>query len=163
MDFIDVDQLFGLARIALAMLLGAVMGYEREEANKPAGLRTYMVVAGAAALIITLGDSLLIKYTIEDPNGTAIRADPFRLLEAIITGISFLGAGTIIFHRSEKTIEGLTTAASILLAAGVGTAVALEQFTLAIGVAVLALVILRVIRAVELKTGHKEKHKEKSV
>jgi putative Mg2+ transporter-C (MgtC) family protein len=72
-----------------------------------------------------------------------VRSDPIRIIEAIITGVSFLGAGTIIYHRSEKAIEGLTTAASILFAVGIGVCVGLLQFTLAIGVTILALITLR--------------------
>lgn len=155
MTLIDFNQLQSLGLVALAMLLGAVIGFEREYADKPAGLRTHMMVAGAAALLMTLGDVLLLHFD-SDVSRTVLRSDPIRIIEAIITGVSFLGAGTIIVRRSENSVEGLTTAASILLAAGVGVAVAIFQFFLATGVAVLALVTLRFMKFVEGKIIHRK-------
>ncbi|HXV41594.1 MAG TPA: MgtC/SapB family protein, partial [Anaerolineae bacterium] len=142
MEFIDFEQIQILALVMLGMFLGAVIGFERESANKPAGLRTHILVAGSAALLVALGDVVIAHFYL-DMGNRVIQSDPVRIIEAIITGISFLGAGTIIYHRSENVVEGLTTAASILIAAGVGMSVALLQFTLAIGVTVLALVTLR--------------------
>lgn len=153
MNFMDFSQLQSLGLVALAMFLGAVIGFEREFADKPAGLRTHMMVAGAAALLVTLGDILVLHFDSE-VSRTILRSDPIRIIEAIITGVSFLGAGTIIVRRSERSVEGLTTAASILLAAGVGVAVAIFQFLLAIGVTVLALGTLRVIKFVEGRVIH---------
>jgi putative Mg2+ transporter-C (MgtC) family protein len=110
------QQLFLIAEVALAMLLGGIIGIEREIADKPAGFRTHVLVAGAAALLVGLSSALIIDYA-ADPNAQLIRFDPVRVIEAIVTGGSFLGAGTI-FRRSETNhVEGLTTAASILLVA----------------------------------------------
>jgi putative Mg2+ transporter-C (MgtC) family protein len=107
-----------------------------------------VLVAGAAALLVGLSSALIIEYT-ADPNAQLIRFDPVRVIEAIVTGVSFLGAGTI-FRRSETNhVEGLITAASILLAAAVGIAVALRQFVLAAAVAALVLVVLRGMQPVE--------------
>jgi len=136
------DQLLTLAYVALAMILGTAIGFERESADKPAGLRTHMLVAGVTALLVAVGDVVIVHFDLDVSEGV-IRTDPIRIVEAIITGVSFLGAGTIIFHCSEEAVEGLTTAASILFAAGVGICVALLQFVLAIGVTILALVTLR--------------------
>jgi putative Mg2+ transporter-C (MgtC) family protein len=72
-----------------------------------------------------------------------LRSDPIRIIEAVITGVSFLGAGTIIRQRSDPQVEGLTTAASILLAAALGICVALSQLALGVGVTILVLVTLR--------------------
>jgi len=111
-----------LAYVGLAMLLGAAIGFEREIEDKPAGLRTHMLVAGAAALLVALGDVVVRHFDVY--LGTElVCSDPVRIVEAVITGVSFLGAGTIIRHRSKRQIEGLTTAASILLTAGVGVCV----------------------------------------
>lgn len=147
MNLIEVTQLQNLGLVVVAMILGAVIGWEREWANKPAGLRTHMLVSGAAALLVTLGEVIVSQYDPASQN--LVRTDPIRILEAIITGVSFLGAGTIIYHRSEKSIEGLTTAASILLSAGVGASVALGQFLLAGGVTLLVLITLRGLSLVE--------------
>jgi putative Mg2+ transporter-C (MgtC) family protein len=78
-----------------------------------------------------------------------IQADPIRIMEAIITGISFLGAGTIIFRNQDETVEGLTTAASILFAAAIGIAVALQQYILGTILTIIAIVILFVLGYVE--------------
>lgn len=142
------SQLPIIAEVALAMLLGGVIGVEREIADKPAGFRTHMLVAGAAALLVGLSFALVAEYA-ADPNAELLRFDPVRVVEAIVTGVSFLGAGTI-FRRGETNhVEGLTTAASILLAAAVGIAVALRQFVLAVAVTVLVLVVLRGMRLFE--------------
>lgn len=142
-----------IGEVALAMLLGGVIGFERELADKPAGFRTQMLVAGAAALLVGLGDALLLRFLIEGK--TNVTADPIRIVEAIVTGISFLGAGTIFRRDASEQVQGLTTAASILLCAAVGISVALRQFVLAIGVTVLALIVLRGLTGVEKRLARK--------
>ena len=131
-----------LAYVAVAMLLGALIGLEREFKDKPAGLRTHMLVAGAAALLLSLGDVVTSHFQLE-LGGQVVQADPIRIMEAVITGVSFLGAGTIIRSSAGGGVEGLTTAASILVAAAVGVCVALSQIVLALGVTVLVLITLR--------------------
>lgn len=130
-----------ILQVVFAMILGGMMGLERELAQKPAGLRTHMLVAGASALLVVLGDMMIYNYT-GDEVVDAIQADPIRIMEAIITGISFLGAGTIIFRNRNETVEGLTTAASILFAAAIGIAVALQRYLLATILTIIAIVIL---------------------
>ena len=122
----SAEQLTEVAHIALAMLLGGILGIERELARKPAGLRTHMLVAGSAALLVALGDVVIAQYNAPGfiP---ATRSDPLRILSAIITGVSFLGAGTIIRRSDQEHVEGLTTAASLLMAAGIGAAAALAR------------------------------------
>ncbi|NLX05875.1 MAG: MgtC/SapB family protein [Phycisphaerae bacterium] len=146
------EQLLILLRVAAAAGLGGVVGIEREWAGKAAGVRTHMFVAATAALLVALGPALVNQFH-EYASGDIIGADPIRIVQAIVTGISFLGAGTIIFHRERRFIEGLTTAASILLVSGLGITVGLEQWVLAVGVTVLAVVILAVIGFVETKLG----------
>lgn len=124
------------------MFLGGVIGYERERANKPAGLRTHMLIAGAAALLVALGDALLWRFA-ADGSAEHIRSDPIRIVEAVITGISFLGAGTIFRNRDSQSVEGLTTAASMLITGSIGIASALGQWWTAIGATVLTLLVLR--------------------
>jgi len=133
-----------LLSIGLAMLLGGAIGLEREASDKPAGLRTHMLVAGAAALVVALSDVMVQRFNTE-LGAQLVRSDPVRVMEAVITGVSFLGAGTIIRRGPERQVEGLTTAASLLLATAVGVCVALSQFLLAAGVTVMALVTLRLV------------------
>jgi putative Mg2+ transporter-C (MgtC) family protein len=131
-----------LGRVALAMILGAAVGLEREVKDKPAGLRTHMLVAGAAAFLVALSDVAIQRFNVDLGSGL-VRSDPIRVIEAVITGISFLGAGTILRHKGSDHVEGLTTAASLLFVAALGICVALSQVLLAIGVTALVLVTLR--------------------
>lgn len=128
-------------KVTLAMILGGLMGMERELAQKPAGLRTHMLVAGASSFLVVLGDIMIRNYSGITLFEESVQADPIRIMDAIITGISFLGAGTIIFNDND-TVEGLTTAASILFAAAIGIAVALQQYLLATVLTILAIIIL---------------------
>lgn len=114
-----IEQLEPVGLIAFAMLLGGTVGLERELAGKAAGLRTLMLVAGAAALFVSVGDLIasyarrVLTQPVADFHGELIRADPIRIIEAIVTGTSILGAGTI--WRSATAADavgGLTTAAS---------------------------------------------------
>ncbi|NDJ84603.1 MAG: MgtC/SapB family protein [Chloroflexi bacterium] len=128
--------------VSLAMVLGSAIGFERELEDKPAGLRTHMLVAGAAALFVGMG-TIIIEEFVQTVGASHVQSDPVRIMQAVVTGVSFLGAGTILRDRSARRVEGLTTAASLLFAAAVGGSVALEQFILAIGATVLVLITLR--------------------
>lgn len=145
---INPQQVTILLQIAAAMALGAFIGLDREFARKPAGLRTHMLVAGVAAMLIMLGEFVIGQ--LEGEFGSLIiRTDPIRIIAAIITGVSFLGAGTIIRQSDENHVEGLTTAASILFASVVGIAVALSLWVIAVGATLLVLVVLRVLPLLE--------------
>ncbi len=147
-------QLQIIGEVALAMLLGGLIGLEREVANRPAGFRTHMLVAGAAALFVGLGDVLVAHFS-TSKLAPLIRSDPYRIIGAIVTGISFLGAGTIFRRHQSEHIEGLTTAASILLASAVGISIALRQMVLALGITILVLLVLRGLRFIEKWLGSK--------
>ena len=136
-----------VGEVGLAMLLGGLIGIEREAANKPAGFRTHMLVAGAAALLVALGHALVETFQTDAP--LRLQTDPIRIVEAIVTGVSFLGAGTIFRSSKGKHVEGLTTAAALLLSAALGICVALERFGLAVGITVLTLLVLRGVTFIE--------------
>jgi putative Mg2+ transporter-C (MgtC) family protein len=129
-----------LGQVAIAMALGGLIGLEREFADKPAGLRTHMLIAGAAALLVGLGDTMIRRF---GAAGDLVRSDPTRVIEAVVAAVGFLGAGMIIRRGGTDQVEGLTTAASVLFAAAVGICVALTEFLLAIGVTALDLATLR--------------------
>jgi putative Mg2+ transporter-C (MgtC) family protein len=114
LESLYLPQLEILGQIALAMVLGAVIGLDREFARKPAGLRTHMLVAGAAALIVKLSEISLTHFQPSIAE-SQLQVDPTRIFVAVVTGISFLGAGTIIRQSSSRKVEGLTTAASLLI------------------------------------------------
>ncbi len=137
-----------ILKVIYSMFLGGLIGFERELARKPAGLRTHMLVAGSATLLIILGD-IMINYYSGGPVADIIQSDPIRIMEAIITGISFLGAGTIIFRNQDETVEGLTTAASILFASAIGIAVAIQQYLLGGILTLIAILVLLGIGYVE--------------
>lgn len=139
-----LQQLYVLGRVLIAMVMGALIGLEREVAHKPAGLRTHILVAGASTLLLTVGVDM-VDFQIANIGDVVVRTDPVRIIAAIITGISFLGAGTIIRQSSNGSVKGLTTAASLLLASVVGMYVALSQWVIAIGTTILALLVLRLV------------------
>ncbi len=158
----DVAQIAGslplelkiLFYVVISMLLGAAVGLDRELADKPAGIRTHMLVAGSATLLVCLGKIMVPSFGLTD---AALGSDPLRIIGAIITGVSFLGAGTIIRSGGEDRVKGLTTAAALLFVASVGICVALSKLLLAIGVTIIALATLRGVVYVEKKFGFGKK------
>lgn len=143
-DWIQPDvmpQLAAAVQVIIAAALGAVVGFEREMANRPAGFRTHAIMAGTAALLVVLTDYLVFEVLIDTGTGV-VQADPIRMVQAIVIGVSFLGAGTI-FRSRENRIVGLTTGASLLLVAGIGIAVGVGLLYLAIIVTIFGLLVLR--------------------
>jgi putative Mg2+ transporter-C (MgtC) family protein len=131
-----------LAEVAVAMVFGAAIGFEREWAERPAGLRTHMLVAGAAAMFVGIALGMVERH-MEYAWADRLSIDPVRVMQAIVVGVTFLGAGTILHNHDNRQVEGLTTAASLLVVAGIGIAVAMQMLVLAAGVTLLILVALR--------------------
>lgn len=129
-----------LVRVLVAGLLGAAVGFDRERANKPAGLRTHMLVAVGSALFVGSGEAVLRAYG-GDPE--VIRLDILRVSAAIATGIGFLGAGAIL--HSKGTVRGLTTAAGIWVTAGIGLAAGLGQYILAVGSTAITVAVISLL------------------
>jgi len=144
-------ELPALRTIAVAGGLAALLGWERELARKPAGLRTHILVGAGSALLILLGDTVMDRFTAEQ--GTSlIQSDPIRVLQAVVVGISFLGAGTIV-HQRGAGVEGLTTAASVLLTAAIGMAVALGRAPLATMITIGAVCVIHGLGLLERRIG----------
>jgi putative Mg2+ transporter-C (MgtC) family protein len=139
-----------LLRLLVALVLGGVVGWERQAAGKSAGLRTHILVAMGAALFVGLGELFIQRFS---HAGDTLRFDPIRIVEAVVTGVSFLGAGTIFVARGSARVRGLTTAASIWLTAAIGLAVGLERYVLAAGSTVLAWFVLRVLQRLDDAAG----------
>lgn len=137
-------------RLLLAAFLGGVLGYEREYKGKAAGLRTHMLVS--------LGAALFVLVPLEA--GMAID-DLSRVMQGIITGIGFLGAGTILKGSSVQDVKGLTTAAGIWLTAAIGVAVGLGHESTAVMTTVLALVIFLLMPPLEQYAAHRSVHTSK--
>lgn len=112
-----ISELHILLRLLLALLLGGLIGFEREQSNHAAGLRTNILVCLGSCLLMLLSMYGFSDFVAE----TNVRVDPARLAAAVITGIGFLGAGTILF--TGKSITGLTTAASLWVVSAIGLAV----------------------------------------
>jgi putative Mg2+ transporter-C (MgtC) family protein len=125
-----------LRRLLLAASLGAALGLEREYRRKPAGLRTNILIALGSALLTTLSMSMSGR------GGT-----PDRITAQIVTGIGFLGAGTIL--RSGTTVHGMTTAATIWVNAAIGMAAGAGEFAMATATTALTLVVLAVLPPLE--------------
>jgi putative Mg2+ transporter-C (MgtC) family protein len=144
MDLTTEFQMLG--KTVIAAVLAGLVGLEREFAERPAGLRTHMLVGGTSAFFVMLASILVSSF---EPQHL-VNTDPIRAIQAIIVGISFLGAGTIFKNREdgERVVEGLATSASILSVATIGIAVALNVYVLAVGVALLNLGINRGLRGV---------------
>lgn len=130
-------------RLILAILLGGLLGYEREYKGKAAGLRTYMLVSLGAALFVLV--PLEAGMPLEDVS---------RVMQGIITGIGFLGAGTILKGTSPRDVQGLTTAAGIWLTAAIGVSAGLGHEATAVLTTLFALVILSVMARVERHAIH---------
>jgi putative Mg2+ transporter-C (MgtC) family protein len=139
-----IDELEALLRIVAAAVAGGVIGLEREVAHKPAGVRTFSMVALGASTFVMLGS---LAFGGGDAGA--------RVAAAIITGVGFLGAGAII-QRGDGDVVGLTTAAGIWGAAAVGTAFGLGLFILATGATVVMLVVLRVVGVVWAEVAEPE-------
>jgi putative Mg2+ transporter-C (MgtC) family protein len=133
-----------LIRLLLAIAGGACLGWDRTAKDKPAGLRTHMLVSlGAAVAIVS-------TLQLSGPGWTrsgALPMDTSRVIAGIVGGIGFLGAGAIIKH--QHSVQGITTAASIWVSATIGLACGLGQYSLAVTSAALALLILRTIGWIE--------------
>ncbi len=137
---LDTVDLENIKTIVIAALCGAVLGVEREIAGKPAGIRTLIFVCVGSALMMILGQEIVNQFQQKEAN-SLLSVDPIRILQAIVVGVSFLGGGTIV-HQRRNEVEGLTTAATIYLAAGIGVATAVDRVGLAVMVTGFAASIL---------------------
>ena len=140
-----------IIRLALAVVVGGLIGYEREFKNRPAGFRTHILVCLGAAIT-----SMIQLYSIQETTNmiiahpelqTAMKVDIGRLGAQVITGVGFLGAGTIIHDKGS--IKGLTTAASIWTVACIGLAVGLGYYTLSILSTVCIFIVLVFLKTFE--------------
>jgi putative Mg2+ transporter-C (MgtC) family protein len=143
----DHGQLAVITRIAVALVIGAVIGFERTFHGRPAGFRTHSLVCVASALLM-----LVTVYQSEWMTATpleAIRTDPTRMAQGIMTGIGFLGAGVI--FKEGLTVRGLTTAASIWVTAAIGILVGVGFYVPAVIGSGATLIVLGVFRAIEAR------------
>lgn len=126
------------SRLGIAIMLAAIIGLDREFSDKPAGLRTNMLVA--------LGSAIFVLVTVQSGLVQSDNTAMARTLQGIITGVGFVGAGSIL---REDRVRGLTSATAVWISAGVGVAAGLGQWPLGLIGTGFALVILRLIKFVE--------------
>src|SRR5450755_961948 len=128
-----------LGRLLLALVCGAVIGLNRDLHRKSAGFRTFGLVSVGSAIV-----ALVITQISPDANAVS------RVIQGVLTGIGFLGAGVILHQPTSSRVTGLTTAAAVWLTAGLGMACGLRQFSLAVAGLAVALLILIIGRPIEL-------------
>ena len=142
-DIGDVQQATVIAlRLSVAVALGAAIGYERERRGKDAGLRTHMLVSLGAALFV------LVPAMSDDMDA----ASTSRVIQGIVSGIGFLGAGAILKQEAGQEVKGLTTAASIWVAAAVGVAAGYGREATAVASTLIALFVLAILRKLESRS-----------
>lgn len=137
-DLVHIVQV--IVRLLAASLLGAIIGFEREKAGKAAGLRTHILVSlGTCVFVVACA-------------GYGMSSDGLsRVIQGIVTGLGFLGAGTILKLNDQRDIKGLTTAAGIWMTAAIGVAVGLGMLGVALLSTITAIIVLGVIRKWENK------------
>ena len=129
-----------LIAMLVSTVLGTLVGWERQMGRKPAGLRTHTLVCLGSTMFV-----LVTRHAVADIGGPNL--DPTRMIHGVITGVGFLGAGSIM--RTEGYVHGLTTAASVWMVAAIGVAVGVHAYWLAVIGTVLALIVLELFRWVE--------------
>lgn len=136
MDFFDIEQIYYIARIALAGICGMCIGLERKNRSKEAGVRTHFVVACASALMMIISKYGFSDIVIGEDGMRGV--DAARVAAQVVSGIGFLGAGMIFVHKN--TVTGLTTAAGIWATSGVGLAVGAGMYAVGIAASVIIVV-----------------------
>jgi len=141
----DTQQLTRvIIRLIAAALLGSIIGYERERAGKAAGLRTH--------ILVTLGTCVFVLAC----SGFGMSSDGLsRVVQGIVTGIGFIGAGSILKLNEERDIKGLTTSAGIWMTAAIGVAVGLGTLGLALLGAILTVIVLAIVGPIDSKEEKK--------
>ncbi|MPM80856.1 Protein SapB [bioreactor metagenome] len=141
-----ISEVDVLIRLMMALFLGGLIGYERQACNKAAGLRTHVLVCIGSCLIMVL--SINIYYSVQG----LTNADPVRLAAQVVSGIGFLGAGTIM--KEGPAVKGLTTAASLWVVSGVGLAIGSGYYISAVLATGLVFLTLSALSRFEKWVGH---------
>lgn len=148
-EIMDHNWIF-LVRLLVAMVLGGLVGMERQTRGRAAGLRTNILVCLGSAAIIVAFQKLSQEFSVGAES--AIRMDPARAAAGVITGIGFLGAGTIV--KSQDFVRGLTTAASIWVVSAIGVTIGLGEYVIAVVLTFLVLIALYVLHRLPVKGDH---------
>ncbi|WP_125702174.1 MgtC/SapB family protein [Lacticaseibacillus daqingensis] len=160
-----------VGRLLLAVLASGVIGYDREHKNRPAGIKTHVLVCVGACIIALVQKEIgynALNTALANPKlAGVLRADDARLIAQVVSGIGFLGAGTIMVQH--RAVRGLTTAASLWAVAGIGLAIGMGNYEIAVASAIVVILVLvflkRVIhinpmKKIEIQYRHKLETKE---
>lgn len=139
-------EIESIIKLLFAVLVGGLIGLERESTRRPAGLRTHILVCVASTMVMDINFMIAQQY---------ITADPMRLGAQVISGIGFLGAGTII--KEGPTVKGLTTAAGLWAVACLGLVIGAGYYLMALFAALVMLVTLKTFSQLENKYNHRRK------
>lgn len=148
------EDLLLLLRLLVAMILTGALGWERNRSGKSAGVRTHMIVGMGACFFMMLPEMMIPHF---EQFGDAVKFDPERVIQAVVAGISFVGAGTIFVSKEKDHVRGLTTAASIWTCTAIGMGVGVGRFVLPIGATILLLIVLRLVGYIEPEEGEGRK------
>lgn len=145
-----------LLRLAIAVFTGGAIGYEREYKNRPAGFRTHILVCIGATVIsliqVNMNEEIIRRVLINPNLKDILRADYGRLSAQVISGIGFLGAGTIIHNKGS--IKGLTTAATLWLVATLGLAIGYGYYVISLAALVICVIVLISLKRIQNKLFH---------
>ena len=136
------------ARFVGAILLGGIIGFERKAKNRPAGLKTHIMVALAAAVFSIISIEAIHTAALASDS---FKPDPLRVIEAVTAGVAFLAAGTIVLSRSE--IHGITTGASLWLAGAIGLCLGFGHWVIGFAAVVAGIAILFFVGLMESRLG----------
>ncbi|MFD1430408.1 MgtC/SapB family protein [Lacticaseibacillus mingshuiensis] len=139
-----------VGRLLLAIVVSGIIGYDREHKNRPAGIKTHMLVCVGACILALVQKEIgynALNMAISHPNLSGVlRADDARLIAQVVSGIGFLGAGTIMVEH--RTVRGLTTAASLWAVAGLGIAIGMGNYAIALAAAIVVIGVLTLLQRV---------------
>lgn len=141
MDLQSITNVEILGRLALSALISGIIGFEREKNHQSAGLRTNMLVAIGSCLIMLLSIKMHEMYG----------ADPARIAAQVVSGIGFLGAGTIITRTGGNGVQGLTTAATLWVNSGIGLAIGSGLYFVGIVTGIIVLIVLAILAKIPVE------------
>jgi putative Mg2+ transporter-C (MgtC) family protein len=142
-----ITELEATLRLVVAAVLGGIIGFDRERRNKAAGIRTHMLVSLGASSFIVVAYFLIADLGGEEASGSGVRLDPIAVVQGIVTGVGFIGAGQIFQQRGA--VRGLTGAAGIWVTAAIGTLVGTGHYVAPVAATLLAFVIIAVLGKLE--------------
>lgn len=156
MIYMIISMADGIIRLCVAVLLGGIIGYERQAKSKAAGFRTHMLVCVGSCLCMIISINIAMEWNFVYGY---TNADPERIAAQVISGVGFLGAGTILANQKERNVRGLTTAASIWAVAAIGLGVGAGYWEMSAAATMMIFIILTIFMRMDtLLNNHYRKN-----